>query len=389
MPACRLVGPLDLLNTSSEFSRVGFAHSIAKGKAMSRVIIHIDMDAFFASVELKRRPELKGRPVIVGGDGDPTKRGVVSAASYEARRFGVRSGMPLRTAYKRCQEAVFLPVDFTLYERESERFMAILRGYTPLVESFGLDEAFMDVSDCPTPPLDIAREIKRRIREELGLTASVGIAPNKLLAKMASDMNKPNGFTVIKERDIEKTLYGLPVRKLWGVGEKTERRLNELGIKTIGELARVPVQHLTRNFGDAFGRMLYEHSHGIDESPVVPFYEPNSMSREVTYQEDTRDLCLIKETLFELTKDVVGRLKDEGYKARTVTLKIRYSDFHTITRAKTLVEPTDSFNDIWTIALEILNKVNMDKKVRLVGVKAGNLTGKKKGSQKTLTEGRV
>lgn len=342
----------------------------------SRTIIHIDMDAFFASVELKRRPEFKGRPVIVGGDGDPTKRGVVSAASYEARRFGVRSGMPLRTAYKRCPQAVFLPVDFEAYGRESERFMAILRGYTPLVESFGLDEAFMDVSDCPIPPLDIAREIKRRIREELGLTASIGIAPNKLLAKMASDMNKPNGFTAIKEKDIEKTLYGLPVRRLWGVGEKTERRLNELGIKTIGELARVPVQHLIRNFGDAFGRMLYEHSHGIDESPVVPFYEPNSMSREVTYQEDTRDLYLVKETLFELTKDVVNRLKDEGYKARTVTLKIRYSDFHTITRAKTMDKPTDSFNDIWAIALEILNKVNMEKKVRLVGVKVANLVGK-------------
>jgi len=353
-----------------------------------RTIIHIDMDAFFASVELKRHPELKGKPVIVGGDGDPTKRGVVSAASYEARRYGIRSGMPLRTAYKRCPEAVFLPVDFEAYERESERFMAILRGYTPLVESFGLDEAFIDVSDCPTPPLDIAREIKRRIREELGLTASIGIAPNKLLAKMGSSMNKPNGFTVIKERDIEKTLSNLPVRRLWGVGEKTERRLNELGIKTIGELARVPIQHLTRNFGDAFGRMLHEHSHGIDESPVVPFYEPNSMSREVTYQEDTRDLYLIKETLFELTRDVVERLKDEGYKARTVTLKIRYSDFHTITRAKTLVEPTDSFNCIWAIAIEILNRVNMEKKVRLVGVKAGNLT-RKREPQKTLTEGRV
>ncbi|MBI5286094.1 MAG: DNA polymerase IV [Deltaproteobacteria bacterium] len=340
---------------------------------MSRAIIHVDMDAFFASVELKRRPELKGLPVIVGGDGDPKKRGVVSAASYEARRFGIRSGMPLRTAYKKCPQAVFLPVDFEAYERESDRFMAILREYTPLIESFGLDEAFMDVTDCPIPALDIAREIKRRIREGLGLTTSVGIAPNKLLAKMASDINKPNGFTVVMEKDVERFLSNLSVRKLWGVGEKTEKRLHELGIKTIRGLAKVPLQHLIRNFGVAFGRMLYEHSHGIDESPVVPFYEPNSMSREITYQEDTRDLYLIKETFFELTKDVVDKLKDEGYKAKTVTLKIRYSDFQTITRAKTIAQPTDSFNDIWTAVVEILNKVDMAKKVRLVGVKVSNL----------------
>ncbi|MBI3755327.1 MAG: DNA polymerase IV, partial [Deltaproteobacteria bacterium] len=161
-------------------------------------IIHIDMDAFFASVELKKRPELKGKPVIVGGDGDPAKRGVVSAASYEARKFGIRSGMPLRTASKRCPQAVFLPVDFEAYENESEKFMSIIGEYTQLIESFGLDEAFMDVTECGKSALDIAREIKKRIKDELGLTVSVGIAPNKLLAKMASDMNKPNGFTVIR-----------------------------------------------------------------------------------------------------------------------------------------------------------------------------------------------
>lgn len=339
----------------------------------NRSIIHIDMDAFFASVELKKRPELKGKPVIVGGDGDPAKRGVVSAASYEARKFGVKSGMPLRTAYKRCPQAVFLPVDFEAYENESEKFMAILREYTSLVESFGLDEAFMDVTECDKSVLDIAREIKRRIKDELGLTASVGIAPNKLLAKMASDMNKPNGFTVIRERDIEKVLASLPVRKLWGVGEKTEKRLHELGIRTIGELAKVPTQHLVRNFGEVFGRMLYEHSRGIDESPVIPFYEPSSFSREVTFQEDTRDLYLIKETLFELAKDIADRLKYDKYKAKTVTLKIRYRDFHTITRAKTMKKPTDSSNDIWTTTLDILNKVDFLKEVRLVGVKISGL----------------
>ena len=331
------------------------------------------MDAFFASVELKKRPELKGKPIIVGGDGDPTKRGVVSAASYEARKFGVRSSMPLRTAYKKCPQAVFLPVDFEAYENESEKFMSILREYTPLIESFGLDEAFMDVTECSKSALDIAREIKRRIKEELGLTASVGIAPNKLLAKMASDMNKPNGFTVIREKDIEKILSPLSVRKLWGVGEKTEMRLHGLGIKTIGELAKLPVQHLESNFGKSFGRMLYEYSHGIDESPVVPFYEPSSFSREVTFQQDTRDLYLIKETLFEMAKDVVDRMKYDECKAKTVTIKIRYKDFHTITRAKSVEEPTDSFNDIWAAALEIFNKIDFPKEVRLVGVKVSGL----------------
>ncbi|MBI3399556.1 MAG: DNA polymerase IV [Deltaproteobacteria bacterium] len=336
-------------------------------------IIHIDMDAFFASVELKKSPELKGKPIIVGGDGDPAKRGVVSAASYEARKFGIRSGMPLRTAYKRCPQAIFLPVDFEAYENESEKFMSIIREYTPLIESFGLDEAFMDVTECGKSSLDIAREIKKRIKEELGLTASVGIAPNKLLAKMASDMNKPNGFTVIREKDIEKMLSPLSVRKLWGVGEKTESRLHEMGIKTIGDLAKLPVQHLESNFGKSFGRMLYEYSHGMDDSPVVPFYEPSSFSREVTFQQDTRDLYLIKETLFELAKDVVGGMKHDKYKAKTVTLKIRYKDFHTITRAKSVEESTGSFNDIWATALEIFNKIDFPKEVRLVGVKVSGL----------------
>ncbi|OGQ44914.1 MAG: hypothetical protein A2W63_04700 [Deltaproteobacteria bacterium RIFCSPLOWO2_02_44_9] len=338
-----------------------------------RSIIHIDMDAFFASVELKKRPEMKGKPVIVGGDGNPTKRGVVSAASYEARKFGVRSGMPLRTAYKKCPQAVFLPVDFEAYENESEKFMAIIREYTPLVESFGIDEAFMDVTGCKKSVLDIAREVKKRIKDGLGLTASVGIAPNKFLAKMASDMNKPNGFTVIREKDIGKMIFPLSVRKLLGVGEKTEKRLNELGIKTIGDLAKAPVQHLEVNFGKSFGRMLFEYSHGIDESPVVSFYEPSSFSREVTFQEDTRDLYLIKETLFELTKDLTDRIKSDRYKARTVTLKIRYGDFHTITRAKTMEGPCDSFNDIWSTALDIFNRIDFPKEVRLVGMKVSGL----------------
>jgi DNA polymerase-4 len=347
-----------------------------------RAVIHVDMDAFFASVELKRRPELVGKPVIVGGGGDPTKRGVVSAASYEARKYGVKSGMPLRTAFRLCPGAVFLPVDFEQYEKESLRFMEIVRSYTPIVESFGLDEAFLEVKgedrrDAFQRALDTAREVKRRVREEIGLTCSVGIAPNKLLSKLASEMKKPDGFFVIKEKDIEKTLKDLPVRRLWGVGPETEKRLKFLGIKTIGELKNVPRLHLERNFGPAFGRTLFEHSRGIDNSPVVPFHEPNSISREVTFEEDTKDTYLLKETLYELTKDVVGRLRLEGYRGRTVTIKIRYSDFETITRSHTIAELTDSTDDIWTSVLDLFNKVEFPKELRLVGVKVSGLMKRK------------
>ena len=343
-----------------------------------RAVIHIDLDAFFASVELKKRPELRGRPVIVGGGGDPEKRGVVSAASYEARRFGVRSGMALRRAKKLCPEAVFLPVDFEAYEKESARFMELLRSYGAPVESFGLDEAFIEVvagpDEDPFPAaLRMARDIKRRVREELGLSSSAGIGPNKLLSKLASEMKKPDGFFVIRERDVEKVLGNLPVRRLWGVGPKTEKRLAGLGIRTIGELARVPLKHLERNFGPVFGRMLHEHARGVDKSPVVPFHEPGSMSREVTFEEDTGDLYIIKETLYELTKEVTERLKNERYRGRTVTIKVRFSDFQTITRSRTLEGVTDSLNDIWCAALGLLESVDISKRVRLVGVKVSNL----------------
>ncbi len=360
-----------------------------------RFVIHVDMDAFFASVELKRRPELRGKPVIVGGAGDPAKRDVVSAASYEARRYGVTSGMPLRTAYRLCPGAVFLPVDFEKYEEVSGEFMDILYAFTPLVESFGLDEAFIGVgevgevgevgvekgTDFFEKALNMARDIKKRVNEELGLTCSVGIAPNKLLSKLASEMKKPDGLFVIREEDIESTLKDLPVRRLWGVGPRTEKRLNYLGINTVGELASVPRLHLERNFGTVFGRTLYEHSRGIDESPVVPFHEPESISREVTFDEDTSDTYLLKGILYELTKEVVGRLRQAGYRSRTVTIKVRYSNFETITRSRTLPELTDSMNDIWTCALGLFKKVEFPRDVRLVGVKVSGLQGGKEGKR--------
>lgn len=347
-----------------------------------RAVIHVDLDAFFASVEIKKKPGLKGKPVIVGADGDPSKRGVVSAASYEARKFGVKSGIPLKKAYKLCPDGVFLPVDFESYESESEKFMAILRDYSPFVESFGLDEAFIEVipekeADPFPNALKIGREIKERIRKEMKLTASVGIGPNKLVAKMACDMNKPDGFLSIEEKDVEKVLRDMPVRELWGVGAKTGARLKDLGINTIGELAKTPVRHLERYFGPVIGRTLHEHARGVDASPVVPFHEPGSLGREVTFEEDASDFYLIKETLYALTEDVTARLKGLGYKCRTITLKIRYSDFKTITRSDTLVEETDSMNDIWASALRLLEAIDFPKPVRLAGVKLSGLSGKK------------
>ncbi len=358
-----------------------------------RAVIHIDMDAFFVSVELKRRVELRGKPVIVGGEGDPTKRGVVSSASYEARRFGVHSGMPLRKAKRLCPEAVFLPLDFALYEEESERFMAILREYTDLVESFGLDEAFLELRCAPgEDPFErsiaTAKRIKERIRDELSLTATAGVAPNKLLAKLATELSKPDGFMVIREEDVHRVLKDLPVRKLWGVGEKTEKRLKFLGIHTVGELARTPLLHLIRYFGRAHGTMLYEYSRGIDDTPVVPFHEPNSMSREVTFEKDTRDIHFIKEVLYELTKDVTERLREEGYRARTFTIKIRYWNFKTITRSRTVSTPTDSLNDIWTQVAELMDRVDTSQPVRLVGVKTSGLEKRGERSlQKDLNYG--
>lgn len=345
-----------------------------------RFVIHIDMDAFFASVELKRRPELKGRPMIVGGSGNPDSRGVVSAASYEARRFGVHSGMALKRAVKLCPKAVFLPVDFEAYESASEEFMAILRRHTELVESFGMDEAFVELElkegeDVFKSTLKAAREIKRAVTEELCLGSSVGIAPNKLLAKMASDMNKPDGFCVIKEKDVEKVLDPLPVRRLFGVGEKTETRLLSLGIKTIADIRRAPLKHLEHNFGRASGASLYSHARGLDDSAVVAFHEPSSFSREVTFDQDTSDRHFIKEALYILTEDLVLKLKDSAYRARTVTIKIRYEDFRTITRSATSEGASDSMSDIWASVQALLGKVETDKKIRLVGVKVSALEG--------------
>jgi DNA polymerase-4 len=337
-----------------------------------RRILHIDMDAFFSSVEQKRRPELIGKPVVVGGEGDPTKRGVVSTASYEARKSGIHSAMPLRTAYKLCPEAIFLPVDYEEYSRVSEEVKTILREFSPEIEDVGIDEAFLDISLVDKPSQEIAKEIKKRIKDETGLTCSIGIAPNKLLAKISSDMQKPDGLIVLTEADIKNRIWPLSVRKLWGVGPKTEAYLKEMGIQTIGDLAALPLNRLIEEFGQSYGNYLYEASRGIDESPLVTHWEPKSISRETTFQRDVGEWQVIAKNLAQLTKEVVINMKAEGYLVRTVTVKIRFDDFKTYTRAKTVTEHTDSEQEIRKAAFDCLGKFELKKKVRLVGVRVSN-----------------
>lgn len=338
-----------------------------------RRILHMDMDAFFAAVEQRRHPELIGKPVVIGGEGDPTKRGVVSTASYEARKFGIHSAMPLRTAYKLCPDAIFLPVDYREYSRISEKIKNVLREFTPAMEDVGIDEAFLDITDIDKSPEEIAGEIKRRIKEETGLTCSIGISHNKLLAKIASDIRKPDGLTIITEADIEKKIWALSARKLWGVGPKTEENLKGRGIETIGQLAAIPLESLMEMFGKSYGEYLFGASRGIDESPLVTHWEPKSTSRETTFQQDTDNWQVIAKNLAELTKEVVEDMKKSGVKGRTVTVKVRFGDFKTYTRAKTLQEALNSLEDIRKAAFDCLSRIEVKRRVRLIGVRVGRL----------------
>jgi len=331
------------------------------------------MDAFFSSVEQKRHPELVGKPVVIGGDGDPTKRGVVSTASYEARKFGIHSAMPLKTAHKLCPNAIFLPVDYEEYSRVSKKFKAVLGEFTETIEDVGIDEAFLDISSADKTSEEIAKEIKNRIKEETDLNCSIGIAPNKLLAKIASDLDKPDGLTIITEEDIEKRIWPLPARKLWGVGPKTEAYLKgKMDIKTIGELAALPLEKLIEEFGQSYGNYLYEASKGIDESLLVTHWEPKSISKETTFQRDIDNWQLIAKNLVELTKDVIASMKEESYRGRTVTVKMRFNDFKTYTKAKSLDKFTDSEPEIRKAAFDCLGRFELKKKVRLIGVRISN-----------------
>lgn len=337
------------------------------------------MDAFFAAVEEKKNPDLKGKPVVIGGQGDPSKRGVVSTANYEARKFGVHSAMPLRTAYKLCPQAIFLPVDYEIYVAASQQCKSVMRCICPIMEDMGIDEAFLDVSHLPEESEIIALKVKAGILDKTDLTCSIGIAPNKLLAKIASDMQKPNGLTILTENDIESRLWLLPIRKLYGIGPKTEEHLKNMGIETIGQLAALPLEKLIEQFGKSYGHYLYEASRGIDDSPLVTHWEPKSISRERTFQVDVKDWQVIAKTLAELTKEVVADMMDHGYTTKTITVKIRFSDFQTFTRAKTIPDYSDSEEEIRKAAFASLKRIELNKRVRLIGVRASNMEKRDKG----------
>ncbi|MGC8634169.1 MAG: DNA polymerase IV [Candidatus Limnocylindrales bacterium] len=338
-------------------------------------ILHVDLDAFFAAVEQRDRPALRGRPVIVGGGGSADGRGVVSAASYEARAFGVRSAMPLRTAAALCPSGVFLPVDGAKYVAASRRVMAILHRFTPRVEQISIDEAFLDVAGSEAlfgSPEAIAVSIKAAIRDEVGLTASVGVASVKLVAKIASDLRKPDGLVVVPVGEEAAFLAPLPIGRLWGVGEKTRLALADFGVRTIGDLAAIPADALRRRFGQ-HGEQLAERARGIDPSPVETPQEARSISHEHTFDVDTSDADRIDRTLLGLAEGVAARLRAAGLRAGTVAVKVRDSQFRTSTRQRALAEPTDLADPIWRTSMELAQPLLPGIRVRLLGIAARNL----------------
>jgi nucleotidyltransferase/DNA polymerase involved in DNA repair len=338
-------------------------------------LLHIDMDAFFASVEQARRPELRGLPVIVGGEA--AGRGVVSAASYEARRFGVHSAMPITQAERLCPQGVFLPVDMKAYVAVRDRLVELYNSYTDAVENVSIDEAFLDVAGSRRlfgPPRTIACRIQEQVRTEHDITCTIGIGPTKLLAKLASNLNKPAGIGELTEADVHGRLRELPVRELWGIGPVTEQRLVALGLSTVGMLQDVPLVLLTAAFGrGAHG--LRQLAFGRGSSSVSSHQAaPKSLGREVTLREDTNDAELLLATLLLLTDDAVARLRTKGFAARTITLKVRYSTFLTITRRLTLARATTSTHEAFTAVKRLFAGVELEGRfVRLVGVTLSGL----------------
>ncbi len=341
---------------------------------MTCQIIHIDMDAFYAAVEQRDNPTLKGRPVIVGGD--PQKRGVVSAASYEARAFGVCSAMPIAQARKLCPQGIFLPVRISRYQEVSQQIFQILEEYTPLIEPLSLDEAFLDVTQCQLifgPPLQIAKEIKKRIYAATGLTSSAGIAPNKFLAKIASDLKKPDGLVEVKPEEVREFLSQLPISKLWGVGKVTTEVLHSLGIKQVGQLANFPPEILEKRLGK-FAHQLIALARGEDDRPIIPHSEVKSISQEKTFAPDLAQEREMARVLLSQAEQIGFELRQQGLKGRTVSLKVRYPDFRLITRSLTLASPTNQGWEIYKVARQLLARTEVfQKKVRLLGVRITNL----------------
>jgi DNA polymerase-4 len=338
------------------------------------MILHVDMDAFYASVEERERPELVGKPLIVGGT--PEGRGVVAAANYEVRKYGVYSAMPTATALRLCPQAIVLPPRLSYYAEVSEQIRAIFDRYTPLVEPLSLDEAFLDVTGSEAlfgSSVSIGRAIKQAIRDTLRLTASVGVAPNKFLAKIASDLEKPDGFVVVDEGHVQEFLDPLPVGRLWGVGRVASKVFDGLGIKTIGDVRRIPVEILRQHFGQT-GEHLWQLAHGVDERRVVPDRDAKSISHETTFATDIFDLSTLRAWIGELSEHVGWRLRRHRLRGRTVQIKVRYADFHTITRAESLAEPTNVTEDIRQTAARLLAERLPERRllIRLLGVGVSN-----------------
>ena len=340
-----------------------------------RWILHVDMDAFYASVEQRDDPSLRGRPVIVGGTGN---RGVVAAASYEVRRYGVHSAMPMREALRRCPDAVCVSPRISHYAAESARIFEVFREYTPLVQGLSLDEAFLDVSASLTafgPAAEIAGEIKKRIRERTGLTASVGAAPNKLVAKIASDLRKPDGLVIVRPGEVQALLDPLPVRKLFGLGEKTAPKVEALGIRTFRDLRLANPDRLRPVFGRYTERVI-ERAAGIDDRPVEPDLDEKQVSAEETFETDLRDPARLSSEIVRLADKACARLRRRGLAARCVTVKIRRADFTTYTRQRHVEPATQETRVVTAVALELLHEwitAQPRASVRLLGVGVSDL----------------
>jgi DNA polymerase IV len=335
-----------------------------------RIILHIDMDAFFISVEQRDEPSLRGKPAAVCGS---LSRSVVTSASYEARPFGIRAGMPTQEAKRRCPQLILVEGNHAKYTDASARIFALLKEYTPCVEIASIDEAYLDITGSRLlfkSPLNLARSVKSRILVREGLTCSIGIAPNKLLAKLGSRLKKPDGLVEIASEEVGDLLRDLPVGKLHGIGPKLEESLNGIGIFTCGQLGKIPVPFLKRRFG-VIGERLHEMGQGLDDSPVVPFDEEGdakSLSHSVTLEEDTSDPVLIRKVLLQLSEKVSKRMRREGFYGQRVTLTVRYSDFFTFTKQKTLSQWINSGNDLFHHSLQIFESISHPKPIRLLGV---------------------
>lgn len=338
-----------------------------------RRIIHLDMDAFYVSVEMLDNQSLKGKPVIVGG---PSHRGVVSAASYEARKFGIRSAMPIATAKKLCPNGIFLPVRMARYKEVSDRIMAIFHRYTPLVEPISLDEAFLDITESTMllgPAEDIARQIKKLVYEETGLTVSAGVASSKLVAKIASDLDKPDGLTIVLPGEEQQFLAPLPIKRLWGIGKATRKTLAMMGVQTIGDLSNVRPELLTSKFGK-HGTQMHYASFGIDEREVIPERRIKSIGNEETFDTDLTVLKTIQQELLALCNKVGQRLRNKNLAGKTVSIKVKYNDFKQVTRSITLKEPTNDNKEIYKHSCQLLQKTEAERKpVRLIGISLANI----------------